>query len=339
MGMTMVEKKIVPSDSENKGNPHLHNDTAHPAFHDSLTGLPNRDLFVERMNRELARVRRYESSFALIVLDLDGFEAVNDINGHDAGDRVLCDVANQLASTVRDVDTVARTGGDEFAILLDGIRSKKEAEIVALKIIKSMSGPIKLGNGTHIKIGASAGVVLSPQDGYLAEQLMLCADQAMNVAKNNGKGLIGFGRNMQAPSKRMNQSSPASPSGNQNLGISILDEQHKAMSNFIQGIIESLKNGDHSTKLLKRVDLLVELCRIHFKTEEDMIQLYDLGCLDEHRAEHQVQLKNLRLIFGNLNFNEKELAKVTHEVNEWLSEHIREQDTELAAQLINKGVS
>ncbi|OIR16215.1 putative diguanylate cyclase YegE [mine drainage metagenome] len=332
----MVEKKVPHTASASEGNVHLHNHFGHLAFHDPLTGLPNRDLFVERMNRELARVRRYESGFALIMLDLDEFEAVNDANGHDAGDLVLCDVANHLASAVRDVDTVARTGGDEFAILLDGVTSKKEAEIVALKIIKSMSAPIRLGNGTQIKIGASAGIVLSPQDGYLAEQLMQCANQAMNVAKNNGKGLIGFSRNLQTAPKASQPSPP--PPGSMILGISILDEQHKAMSNFIQGIIESLKNGDHSTKLLKRVELLVELCRIHFKTEEDMMQLYDIEGLDEHRTEHQVKLKNLRSIFGNLNFNEKELAKLTHDANEWLCEHIREQDTELVAQLKKKGV-
>jgi len=196
-----------------------------------------------------------------------------------------------------------------------------------------------LGNGTHIRIGASAGIVLSPQDGHLAEQLMQSANDAMNIAKNNGRGLIGFSRNSHTPSKKASQPSPATPIADINLGISILDEQHKAMGNFIQGIIDSLKNGDHSTKLLKRVDLLVELCRIHFKTEEDLMQLHGLRDLDEHRAEHQVQLKNLRSIFGNLNFNEKELATATHKINEWLWEHIREQDTELAAQLRSKGVS
>lgn len=333
----MVEKKVSHTASTSEGNAHLHNHFGHLAFHDPLTGLPNRDLFVERMNHELARVRRYESGFALIVLDLDGFEAVNDVNGHDAGNLVLCDVANHLASTVRDVDTVARTGGDEFAILLDGVTSKKEAEIVALKIIKSMSAPIRLDNGTQISIWASAGIVLSPQDGYLAEQLIQCANQAMSVAKCKGKGLIGFSRSLQTASK-VSQPSPASPLGGIVLGIPILDEQHKAMSNFILGIIESLKTGDHSAKLLKRVELLLELCRIHFKTEEDMMQLYDLEGLDEHHTEHQVKLKKLRTLFGSLNFNENELAKLTRDANEWLWEHIRTQDIELAAQLKKKGI-
>lgn len=317
----------------------MRNQIGYRPFHDPLTGLPNRDLFVERMNRELARVRRYECGFALIMLDLDEFEAVNNTNGHDAGDQVLCDVANHLASAVRDVDTVARTGSDEFAILLDGVTNKKEAEIVALKVMKSMSRPIELDNGTQIRIGASAGIVLSPQDGYLAEQLMLCANQAMNVARNNGRGLIGFGRNLQTASGKAGQSSPGAPPTSMNMGISILDEQHKAMANFIQGIIESLKDGDHSTKLLKRVDLLVELCRIHFKTEEDLMQLHGLDGSDTHRTEHQVKLKQLRSIFGNLSFNEKELAKVIQNANEWLWEHIKEHDTRLAVQLRKKEVS
>lgn len=339
MGTAMAEKEVAHTVSVNNGNSHLHNQVAHRAFHDPLTGLPNRDLFVERMNRELARVRRYESGFALIMLDLDEFEAVNDANGHDAGDQVLCDVANHLASAVRDVDTVARTGCDEFGILLDGVTNKKEAEIVALKIMKSMSRPIELGNGTQIRVGASAGIVLSPQDGYLAEQLMKCANEAMNVARNHGRGLIGFSRNLQTASGKVGQPSPGAPPTNMNLGISILDEQHKAMANFIHGIVESLKNGDHSTNLLKRVDLLVELCRIHFKTEEDLMQLHGLDGSDTHRTEHQVKLKQLRSIFGNLNFNEEELARVIHNANEWLWEHINEHDNRLAAQLRKKGVS
>jgi len=310
------------------------------AFHDSLTGLPNRDLFFDRMTRELARVRRYESGFALMMLDLDEFEDVNDTNGHEVGDLVLCDVAQQLIASVRDVDTVARTGGDEFAILLDGITNKKEAETVALKIMRSMSGPIKLDDGTHIKIGASVGIVLSPQDGYQAEQLMKSADQAMNLAKNKGKGLIGFSNGFQtAPTQKIELPPSVEPSNEMNLGISIMDAQHKAMANFIQGIIDSLTSGDKTTKLFKRVELLAELCQVHFQTEEDLMRRHDIPGVEEHHAHHQRKLADLKSLFGNLNFNEKQLEKVAIDIKEWLLGHIRDHDQELALQLRSKGVS
>ena len=308
-------------------------------FHDPLTGLANRDLFFNRMDHELARVRRYESGFALMKLDLDEFGEINKINGHAVGDFVLRDVAKMLMSNVRDIDTVARMGGDEFAILLDGVTNKKEAEIIALKIIRSMSEPIKLEDGTHLKIGASVSIVLSPQDGNQAVQLMICADQAMNVAKNNGKGLIGFSKSMQADSRKQDQPSPEFQTGDMNLGIAIIDAQHAAMANYIRGIIDSITNGDKSIKLAKRVDLLVELCQIHFQTEEDLMKQHNLPDVEEHHADHMRRLANLRAIFGNLNFNEQKLETVTREANEWLMGHIKSQDSELVELLKSKGVS
>lgn len=308
-------------------------------FIDPLTGLPNRDLFFDRMQHELARGRRYKSGFALMKLDLDEFAEVNNANGQAAGDRVLQDVAKLLTANVRDIDTVARLGGDEFAILLDGVTNKKEAETIALKIIRSMSNPINLDDGTQIKIGASVSVVLSPQDGIQAVQLMLCADQAMNVAKNSGKGLVGFSKSMQDSPTRQVQPAPESPANLITLGIHIIDAQHAAMENFIRGLLGSIKNGDRSVNLAKRIDLLVELCRIHFQTEEDMMRQHDLPGVEEHHSEHMRRLANLREIFGHLDFDDSKLETVTRQINEWLQGHIRGLDSELAAMLKNKGVS
>jgi diguanylate cyclase (GGDEF)-like protein/hemerythrin-like metal-binding protein len=308
-------------------------------FIDPLTGLPNRDLFFDRMDHELARARRYESGFALMKLDLDEFTEVNKAKGQAAGDRVLQDVAKLLTANVRDIDTVARLGGDEFAILLDGVTNKKEAETIALKIIRSMSDPINLEDGTQIRIGASVSIALSPQDGTQAVQLMMCADQAMNVAKNNGKGLVGFSKSMQESPVKHAQAMPVSPDNAMNLGIHIIDAQHAAMENFIRGLLGSIKNGDRSVSLSKRIDLLVELCRLHFQTEEDMMKQHDLPGVEEHHAEHMRRLASLRAIFGNLDIDEKKLETVTREIDEWLLGHIRGQDSELVAMLKSKGVS
>ena len=112
-----------------------------------------------------------------------------------------------------------------------------------------------------------------------------------------------------------------------------------AMSNFIQGIIDSLANGDKTTKLVKRVEILVELCQIHFKTEEDMTKRHYIPSVEEHHVEHQLRLNSVRKIFGNMHFNEQQLAIVAHDITEWHMGHIRGQDTELAALLRTKGVS
>jgi diguanylate cyclase (GGDEF)-like protein/hemerythrin-like metal-binding protein len=305
---------------------------------DQLTGLPNRDLFFDRMHHELARARRYESGFALMKLDLDEFAEINKTKGRAAGDRVLCDVAKMLTQNVRDIDTVSRLNGDEFAILLDGVKNKKEAETIALKIIRSVSEPINLDDGTQIRIGISVSVALSPQDGDQAVQLMMCADRAMNVAKNNGKGLIGFSKGMQETPARQAQATPPPVADNLNLGIPIIDAQHAAMENYIRGILGSIKSGDRSLNLAKRIDLLVELCRIHFQTEEDLMKQHDLPGVEEHHAEHMRRLSSLRAIFGHLDFDDDKLETVTREVNEWLQGHLRGPDFELAAALKNKGI-
>ena len=342
--MTMIsnsnEHKILSNSVAEFGkNTHALNSIKLLASHDPLTGLPNRDLFFDRMSRELARVRRYKVGFALMMLDLGGLEGENNVYDQACVNLAICDVAKLLISTVRDIDTVARFGRNEFAILLDGVTSKKEAEKVARKIISALSDPIKLDNGTHLKISANAGIVLSPHDGDQAVELMECAKQALQEAKNDNKGQFGFSKNFQTPPEPFLQPSPASPFGVMNLGISIMDAQHIAMANFIEGIIDSLANGDKTTKLLKRVELLVELCQIHFQTEEDLMKRHNLPGLEEHHAEHEHRLKYLRTLFGNMHFSEQQLMKLTQEIREWLLGHIRNQDTKLAEQLRSKGVS
>ncbi|MDO8989497.1 MAG: diguanylate cyclase [Sideroxyarcus sp.] len=308
-------------------------------FLDPLTGLPNRDLFFDRMDHELARARRYESGFALMKIDLDEFAEVNKSNGKTAGDRVLRDVARMLIANVRDIDTVARLGGDEFAILLDGVTTKKEAEVIALKIFRSLSDPVRLDNGTQIRIGASISVALSPQDGSQTVQLMMCADQAMNVAKNNGKGIIGFSKSLRESPEQQVQATPPSPVNEVNPGIPIIDAQHAAMENYIRGILGSIRNGDKSVNLAKRIDLLLELCQVHFQTEEDLMTQHGLPGVEEHHANHVRQLASLRAIFGNLDFDEAKLEMVTRQANEWLLGHVSDPDSGLVAVLKSKGLA
>ena len=155
------------------------------AQHDTLTGLPNRLLLSDRVEMGLAQAKRYNEVFAILCLDLDGFKLVNDAHGHDAGDALLKLVAHRLRDSLRAVDTVARTGGDEFIVALFGLKSVY-ADAVASKIIKRISAPYTL-SGTEVSIGTSIGIAFYPVHGTTPEELIKRADEALYEAKRRGK--------------------------------------------------------------------------------------------------------------------------------------------------------
>lgn len=156
------------------------------AFRDQLTGLPNRTLFLERLKRDLLRAKRDSSFLAVMFVDLDGFKAVNDNLGHDAGDELLQLVGKRFQQCCREVDTVARLGGDEFVFVLTSLHSVETAKQVAQNVIKSVNQAFLI-NGQMVKIGTSIGVAIYPDDHTEAELLIKCADDAMYLAKQNGK--------------------------------------------------------------------------------------------------------------------------------------------------------
>lgn len=157
------------------------------AHHDSLTGLPNRLLFNDRLNQAISLAKRDSRHFALLYLDLDRFKPVNDKLGHTAGDELLQAVAARIRREVRESDTVARVGGDEFAVILPDIARREEAETVARKIIAALAAPFRLGSqGPSVDIGTSIGIALYPADGRDADALVKAADAAMYRAKQAG---------------------------------------------------------------------------------------------------------------------------------------------------------
>jgi diguanylate cyclase (GGDEF)-like protein len=168
----------------------------HQATHDALTSLPNRVLFLDRLGREVARVGRGSLPFAVLVVDLDRFKVVNDTLGHGAGDQLLVEVARRLSMAVRAADTVARTGGDEFLLLLSGIRETADAAVIAAKIVSELDRPISIG-GTEVHTSASVGISVYPTDGADADSLVAHADEAMYFAKQRGRnGFQFFGPSM-----------------------------------------------------------------------------------------------------------------------------------------------
>jgi diguanylate cyclase (GGDEF)-like protein len=164
---------------------------AHLALHDSLTGLPNRARLRDRLAQELASLRRSGRSAALLLLDLDGFKAVNDTLGHGAGDALLQKVAARLRAQVRETDVAARLGGDEFAVLQTGDGQPTAATALAERLVAELSLPFEV-DGQMVRIGASIGVALAPQDGDEPDQLLRHADLALYRAKADGRGTHRF---------------------------------------------------------------------------------------------------------------------------------------------------
>lgn len=168
------------------------------ANYDSLTGLPNRNMFYDRLNHDIKNAARIGAGLAVLFIDLDRFKEVNDSLGHSVGDALLAEAAKRLSSCVRETDTVARLGGDEFTIILNGISEQRSAEKIIHMILLELAKPFHL-NTKQAYVSASIGATFFPNDANTVEILMKNADQAMYAAKNNGRNCWScFTSNMRA---------------------------------------------------------------------------------------------------------------------------------------------
>jgi diguanylate cyclase (GGDEF)-like protein/PAS domain S-box-containing protein len=158
---------------------------AHQAQHDFLTNLPNRLLFRDRFKQQLARAKRHKKKFAVLYIDLDKFKPVNDTLGHQVGDQLLVAVAERLKLQVREIDTVSRFGGDEFAVLMSEVTSRNDVTTLADKVLASLSLPYSL-EGHAIHVTGSMGIAIYPDDGPDMETILSKADISMYKAKRNG---------------------------------------------------------------------------------------------------------------------------------------------------------
>ncbi len=173
----------------------------HQALHDSLTGLPNRVLLLDRLEQAILNMQRNHESFSLLLLDLDGFKEVNDTYGHHVGDLLLAKVGIRLLAQLRDSDTIARLGGDEFAVLIGNVGSVSDAERVAANLLLGLDQAIMV-DGEPLAVGASIGIVHCPAHGADPATLLRCADVAMYAAKAEHAGVRSY-------DPAMDQHSPA----------------------------------------------------------------------------------------------------------------------------------
>jgi diguanylate cyclase (GGDEF)-like protein len=163
----------------------------HQAFYDALTGLPNRRMLRDRLEQEIKRCQRDQLQLALLFIDLDHFKEVNDTLGHDAGDLLLIEAGRRLQACVRQSDTVARMGGDEFTIILAEMTTSDHLEGTLQKILRALAEVFQLGN-EQVFVSASIGITIYPLDATQIEDLLRHADQALYVAKGAGRNRFSF---------------------------------------------------------------------------------------------------------------------------------------------------
>lgn len=161
------------------------------AYYDSLTSLPNRTLLMDRLMHIMAHARREKIQFAILFIDLDGFKRINDTLGHDYGDEVLKNVSQRMLGAVRDVDTVARFGGDEFIVVMESVKGLEEIDFITHRIFDALM-KTHLLDGQKLQVSASIGISVFPDDADNCDLLIKHADTAMYESKSNGKAQIRF---------------------------------------------------------------------------------------------------------------------------------------------------
>jgi diguanylate cyclase (GGDEF)-like protein/PAS domain S-box-containing protein len=214
----------------------------HMAYHDSLTGLPNRALLTDRLDRAMLAAQRSERKLAVMFIDLDRFKTINDSLGHRTGDHLLKEVAGRLCRAVRASDTVARLGGDEFVVLVPGIRGGEECTRVAEKIIEALAMPFPF-EGRMLHITPSIGICMYPDDGADGQTLMRHADAAMYHAKASGRN------NYQFFTERMNQAAARHFELESSLRGALAKEEFEL---FYQPIIDIGTRRVHTMEVLLR---------------------------------------------------------------------------------------
>lgn len=303
------------------------------AYHDRLTGLPNRALLFDRLSQAMSQAKRDGKSVALLFADLDGFKAVNDKYGHEAGDNVLKMAAQRFLACVREVDTVARFGGDEFAIILGNLDDPQQARGVAEKVVQAFAQSMVLADGNECNVGASVGISVYPDHGSAMDNLMTAADQAMYESKRIGKNTYTFYKE-KAPPK--NDSIWFKIEDSHLVGVEEIDEQHRNLVYMVNRLNDALKRDDSSETILLMFDELQVATKHHFDTESRYMTTCHYPERDAHESEHTQLLNQLQHFKAQ--FNEGRELLALQSIKDWLLGHITYSDKKMATYLAQNGV-
>jgi diguanylate cyclase (GGDEF)-like protein/hemerythrin-like metal-binding protein/PAS domain S-box-containing protein len=299
------------------------------AWSDPLTGLANRAMFADRLRQVALTARRAEQKFALLMLDLDGFKSVNDQYGHDAGDRLLQQIAQRFTACLRDSDTIARLGGDEFVVLLSGLSRPDDATRVADRLIEAARQPVRLGEH-EVRSATSIGIAIFPDHARSVDQLIAAADTALYAAKRQGRGCHAWA----SPATVADVSPPPLLwNAAHEIGIHEIDEQHAELASLLNDLADVLRNGEDHNAIFHRI---VRYAEFHFAAEERLMAANDYAGSAQHRDAHRRLLDDIRNL--GLERNEVSVSLILRYLQEWLLRHVDGADRDLAKALLASGV-
>lgn len=295
------------------------------AYSDPLTGLANRAMFADRLHQATVAARRGNSNFAVLALDLDGLKSVNDRYGHDSGDLVLERIGQRLLACLRDTDTVARIGGDEFEIMLPNAKNPDDVTITARRLIEAVKVPIGLQRDV-VTVGVSIGIAMFPEHAPSVEHLLAAADQALYAAKRQGGGRFAWAS---AQTLSASVPPPLPWSINHEVGVPEIDEQHAKLASLLNGLGAALLNAQPHEALLAEV---VRYTAFHFASEECLMDDCAYRGAAVHRELHRQLLEDVRSL--KLDEETMSVSLILRFLQEWLIRHIDGADRDLAAALL-----
>jgi len=300
------------------------------AYHDKLTGLPNRALFFDRLSQTISQARRGHKHVALMYLDLDGFKPINDIHGHEAGDVVLKMAAQRLLACVRTMDTVARLGGDEFAVIVCQLDSPTEIERIAEQILQAFAQAMTLPSGSECTVGASIGISIYPDNGGEMDSLLAAADEAMYDSKRKGKSTYSYFGG--APIRANDGEAWILFDEMHHVGVLEIDEQHRELVRLVNRLNGAIKNKENDATTLRLYDELLEFTAFHFATEHRLMEQSGYPELILHDLEHTHLLEEAQRFKSRLTEGGDLLA--LQSIKDWLLNHIQFADKPMASYLL-----
>jgi diguanylate cyclase (GGDEF)-like protein/hemerythrin-like metal-binding protein len=262
------------------------------AHHDQLTRLPNRRLFHDRMQMAISHARRETGRLALMLIDLDGFKPVNDRLGHAVGDLLLKAVAKRMQGALRESDTLARVGGDEFAVILPRVENSDNALVVAEKIRREIDVPFELAGGYPVSISCSIGIAIYPEHGREEKRLAKHADEAMYIAKAHGGNCTRLSNRAPAIAR---QAPPSEPlllklvwEKEYQCGEPAIDQTRHEIFGRANELIQSLQSEQYDARQLHAaLDAFIACVARNLASEEAVLAQHHYSALAEHALLHQ----------------------------------------------------